>query len=128
MPTIKSHFMQKLFLSLSILTCFFALHLPNSANAQFVVAETPTAETGSESAIKTISTFNQVYSIISFFLALLFLISIIGLVVAAIKFFIAGGSEKVLEEARSILLYSMAAFALSILGYIMINLFRYVII
>lgn len=108
--------------------CFSVLFVSNLANAQFIVEEDSVAQTGPESALKTISTFNQAYSVITFFLALLFLIAIIGFIVAAIKFFIAGGSEKVLEEGRTILIYSLTAFILSILGYIMINFFKHVVI
>ncbi|HHX58218.1 MAG TPA: hypothetical protein GX706_00390 [Candidatus Moranbacteria bacterium] len=119
---------KKLLFSLLTPTYLFIFFFSFPTNAQFIVEEEPTTEVGSESAIKTVSTFNQVYSIITFFMALLFLISLIGLITASIKLFIAGGSEKVLEEGRTILIYSLVAFVLSIFGYIMINLFKHVII
>jgi hypothetical protein len=114
--------MKKIFFSLLFLS-FFSFCL---AQAQFV-EEPSSAEIGSNPAISGIESFNKVSNLITAFLALLFIISLIGLTYGWFRYVIAGGSETTLEQGRVLLVNSLVGFVLSIVGYILLNIFKYLI-
>lgn len=63
--------------------------------------------------------------VITILLALVFIFSLIGFLIAGVKYVIAGGSEKTLEDAKKIWISSLAGVSVSVLGYIILNLIKY---
>ncbi len=100
--------------------------LPSFVAAQFVVEEE--RETPSKFAMQGLDTLNTTIGAINIFLGLLFIISLIGLVVAGIRFIIAGGSEDMLNSARTISLASIMGAIFSLIGYILVNSIKHFII
>lgn len=103
-----------------------ALFLPSFALAQFVIEEK--RETPSQFAQQGLETLNITVGAINVFLALLFLSSIIGLLVAGVRFVIAGGSEGTLSSARKTALASIMGLIFSLVGYLIINTIKHFVI
>lgn len=100
--------------------------VPFSSFAQFVVEEE--REVPSTFAKQGLSTLNTTVGAINISLGLLFLVSLIGLIVAGVRFVIAGGSEKMLDSARKISLASVMGVIFSLIGYLLVNTIKYFII
>jgi hypothetical protein len=68
---------------------------------------------------------DQTADVVSVFLSILFITSLMGFIVAGIKFIVAGGGEDVLQSARRISLASLIGLVLSLVGYIIISLLKH---
>ncbi len=113
----------KLFTKFSLLNLFF---IPVLSFAQFVVEEE--RETPSKFAQQGLETLNNTVAAINVFLGLLFLFSIIGLLIAGVRFVIAGGSEEMLNSARTISMASVMGIIFSLIGYILVNSIKHFVI
>lgn len=111
------------FIKLSLVSLLF---LPLFSFAQFVVEEE--RETPSTFAKQGMDTLNVTIGAINISLGVLFLTSIIGLVVAGVRFVIAGGSESMLDSARKISLASIMGVIFSLVGYLLVNTIKHFII
>ncbi len=116
--------MKKLILLSIYLAAAFKVKL---ANAEFVIEDSVNSDGVSITNVGGINLFENFYSVITFFLALLFLSSIVGGIFAGFKFFIAGGSEKVIEDARKWGIYSLITFSISLFSYIILNIFKHLV-
>ena len=97
---------------------FFCLAMPAvPAAAQFNQAET-TQETSSD-------VFENAVSIVNFLFAVAFLFSLIGLVISAIKFVVAGGSESMIGSAHSTWMASVIGLLIALVGFVVVNIIRY---
>ena len=65
------------------------------------------------------------FGVITILLALVFIFSLIGFLIAGIKYVIAGGSEKTLEDAKKVWISSLVGVSVSLLGYVILNLIKY---
>jgi hypothetical protein len=65
------------------------------------------------------------FGIITVLLALVFIFSLIGFLIAGVKYIIAGGSEATLEDAKKIWVSSLVGVSVSLLGYVILNLIKY---
>lgn len=113
--------MKKIIATAAIMLCFgavFSLSLP--AEAQFV-AEPSNKQAGNN------NTFEQFISVINFVFAVAFLFSIVGLIISAVKYVIAGGSEKVIGSANATLIASLTGMGVSLIGYVIVQVIRYYI-
>lgn len=113
----------KLFTKLSLASLLF---LPFFSFAQFVVEEE--RDTPSTFAKQGLDTLNTTVGAINISLGILFLTSLIGLVVAGVRFVIAGGSESMLDSARKISLASIMGTIFSLVGYLLVNTIKHFII
>jgi len=104
----------------------FLLATPLTAFAAFVVEEKQ--EIPSEFAQQGLQTLNITVSAINVFLSLFFLVSIIGLCVATVRFIIAGGNEEILNSAKKISLASVMGVVFSLIGYLLVNTIKYFVI
>lgn len=68
--------------------------------------------------------FNTYSSILSVILSMVFIGSFVGLFIGAIRLLSAGGNEKVLSQGRAAVLYSIIAFLVSLLGYVILNVIK----
>ncbi|MEA1926353.1 MAG: hypothetical protein U9M90_03915 [Patescibacteria group bacterium] len=98
---------------------------PQASIAQTVTEQ---GDIPSEFAQHGLETLNKMIGAINVFLALLFIVSIIGFVVSGIKFIIAGGDEGMLESARKTGIASVVGFLLSLVGYVIINIIKHFIV
>ncbi|MBT3356393.1 hypothetical protein HN784_01420 [bacterium] len=112
-----------------IASTFFLLSIltsPLLVSAQFIVEEE--REVPSTFAQQGLKTLNTTIGAINIFLGIFFLVSIIGLIVAGIRFIIAGGSESMLNSARKISIASVVGIISSLIGYLLINTIKHFII
>lgn len=112
--------MKKLLLS-SLL--FLSIALP-AINSRAAFVEFP-VETPSTTQKAETSYFNDVSSIFSFVLALVFILSLFGMLLAGITFIVAGGHEGALTRARTYLISSSVGVVISLIGYISLNLLKH---
>lgn len=101
-------------LAFSVIAVGVPLHM---GQAQFVKAPSGQAQTG--------SFFENAVSIINFLFAIAFLISLIGLVISAIKFIVAGGSEKMIGSAHTTWMASVIGLSIALVGFVIVNIIRY---
>lgn len=94
-------------------------------SAQTIIEQ---GEKPSELSQHGLETLNTMVGAINVFLALLFIVSIIGLFVSGIKFIIAGGGETTLESARKIGIASIVGLLLSLVGYVIVNIIKHFIV
>lgn len=112
--------MKKLLLSsLLLLATAFPAITSRAAFVEFPT-ETPSAEQKAET-----SYFNDVSSVFSFVLALVFIISLFGMILSGITFIMAGGNEQALNRARTYLIVSTVGTVISLVGYISLNLLKH---
>ncbi len=109
-----------------VLAVFFLLIFPLFLHAQFV-EERPIDEP-SQTATAGASTFDGIANFITVLLAILFIASILGFISAGVKLLIAGGSEGMLDKGRTLAIYSAVGFFISLIGYILLNIFRYFLV
>jgi len=102
---------------------FLTIALP-AATSQSAFVEFPVEKTGTEQK-SGVSYFNDISSVFSFVMALVFILSLFGLLFSGIKFMVAGGNEKALGEARTYLISSSVGVVISLVGYISLNLLKH---
>lgn len=103
-----------------------AITIPQKLLGAFIVEEK--RETPSEFAQQGVQTLNVVISAINVFLGLLFVSSLIGLIVAGVRFVIAGGSESMLDTAKTTSIASIIGLVFSLVGYIIVNTIKHFVI
>lgn len=109
--------------NLATLFIFFTLStIPFITQGAFV--EFPTETSNVEQQTK-VSYFNNIASIFSFVLAIIFIFSLFGFLISGLTFIMAGGHEGNLEKARSTLIFSVVGVVISLIGYISLNLLKH---
>ena len=106
-----------LFLSLSA-----SFLMPMFSLAQFVEKE---GIEPSEETIETAQFFYKTIDVINALLALLFILSIVGFLIAGVKSVIAGGNETMLESSKKAAILSLIGFTLALVGYIVISVIKH---
>lgn len=115
----------RLWVKKSAFILFIFLLQPHISLAQTVIEQ---GNVPSEFARHGLETLNKMIGAVNVFLALLFIVSIIGFVISGIKFIIAGGDEGTLESARKTGIASVVGFLLSLVGYVIINIIKHFIV
>lgn len=109
----------------NLLILFFFLSLINFPFiTQSAFVEFPTEIPNIEQQTKT-SYFNNIASIFSFVLAIIFIFSLFGFLFSGLTFIMAGGNENSLEKARATLIFSIIGIVVSLIGYISLNLLKH---
>lgn len=99
------------------------LLLANNSLAEFV--EITDESTVANTNIVESNFLENSLGIITILLALVFIFSLIGFLISGVKYVIAGGSEATLEDARKIWISSLVGVSVSLLGYVILNLIKY---
>ncbi len=106
----------------SFLAVSFLVFSPVSGLAQFVEEE---GIEPSEDTLETAEFFYKTINAINVLLALLFILSVIGFVIAGVKAVIAGGNEAVLEDSKKTAILSTIGFSLALVSYILISVIKH---
>ena len=107
------------------ITLFISVFLLLASNSLAEFTEIEDKSTVASTSIAESNFFENSLRIITALLALVFIFSLIGFIVAGMKYIIAGGNEKTLEDARKIWISSLVGVSVSLLGYVIINLIKY---
>ncbi|TAK96557.1 hypothetical protein EPO05_01700 [Patescibacteria group bacterium] len=89
-----------------------ALMFPGLASAaDIIVKNTPTDDY-----------YRTIGNVLTYFLAVIGIVSVIGIAVSGVLYLTAGGDEKRVERAKSWIVYTVAALVVTLIGYVILKL------
>jgi hypothetical protein len=110
--------MKLLFCSIALLLSI--IYSPIPAFAQFI-------EDGAVSPVQqqpASDPFGTAIAVVNFIFAIAFVASLIGFIIAVVRFIIAGGSEGMLSKANATWIASLIGLIVSLVGFIIINIIK----
>lgn len=95
------------------------------AYAQFVDNKATSQQAPGDQLEEETTVFDKVTIVINFLFGIVILASLLALIISALKFFVAGGSESMLSSANSTWIAAVIGLSIGLVGYVLISIIRY---